>query len=260
MAISAVAALSGCGGGAADGTDDLRRMVVHLLRGEHVGAAARRVAEDRDPIRAAVEELLAGPSAAEADAGLGTAIPAGVELLDVEVADGVVTVDLSGRFADGGGSASMFARLAQLVFTVTGFEEARSGVRLRLDGADVETFSSEGIVLDGPQTRADYEEQSPAILVETPAVGDAVGPPLRVAGTANVFEATVLWELAADGRRLAGGFATATCGTGCRGAFAVEASFDPGEATAGMLTVWEPSAMDGSRTKVVEIPLRLAAG
>ena len=50
-------------------------------------------------------------------------------------------------------------------------------VEFRLDGQPVTTFSSEGIVLDGPQTRADYEDVTPAILVETPAPFETVTDP-----------------------------------------------------------------------------------
>ena len=72
-----------------------------------------------DTPTAAVTSLLEGASAAEADAGLGTTIPEGTTLNGIEVEDGIATVDLSGEFDDGGGSAGMFMRLAQIVHTVT---------------------------------------------------------------------------------------------------------------------------------------------
>lgn len=248
----------GCGGSDTSPPDLDQRVLVYLLRGEAVGAVAREAPSSAALERTVVEELLAGPTEEELQAGLGTAITEGTELLDVDVEDGIATVDLSGEFDDGGGSASMFTRLAQVVFTLTRLD-AVEGVVFRIDGAPVTSFSSEGIVLDGPQGRDEYEAQSPAILVESPALNDAVASPLRLAGTANTFEATLAYELvAADGSVLADGFTTATCGTGCRGTFDVQVSFDPGDATAVTLTVWEPSAEDGSRTKVVTIPLAVA--
>lgn len=262
LCVAAVLALlvaAGCGGADDEGpAAETTRVLVYLLRGEQVGAAARVVPETDEIARAAVEQLLEGPDEEETAGGLGTSIPAGTRLLDVAIANSVATVDLSGEFDDGGGSASMFTRLAQVVFTLTQFPTVE-GVRLRLDGEDVETFSSEGIGLDGPQERADYEDQSPAILVETPALGDAVSSPFRLGGTANTFEANFQWELlAADGTKLAFDFVTATCGTGCRGTFDVRVTFDAGAGDAVTLVVWEPSAEDGSRTKEVRIPLAVA--
>lgn len=103
------------------------------------------------------------------------------------------------------------------------------------------------------------ENETPAILVETPAPGDTVSSPLKIAGTANVFEATVSYSLEdANGTEIAKGFTTATCGTGCRGTFDVTVPFDGAGASSGTLYVFEVSAEDGSRTKVVEIPLTFA--
>ena len=44
-------------------------------------------------------------------------------------------------------------------------------------------------------TRADFEEQTPIILVESPLPFEEVTSPLRVTGTANTFEATFQYEL-----------------------------------------------------------------
>lgn len=98
---------------------------------------------------------------------------------------------------------------------------------------------------------------TPAILVESPAVGDTATSPMRIAGTANVFEATLDYELLDEGGTvLADGFVTATCGSGCRGTFEEEVAFDAGGAAAGRLVAFEVSAKDGSRVNVVEIPVR----
>ena len=53
-------------------------------------------------------------------------------------------------------------------------------------------------------TRADFEDLTPAILVESPLPFAAVSSPLRVWGTANTFEATFEYELLdAAGKALA---------------------------------------------------------
>ena len=207
--------------------------------------------------RAAMEALLEGPDDLESGVDVFSAIPEGTELLDLSIADGVATVDLSGEFESGGGSASMFARLAQVVYTLTQFPTV-DGVEFRLDGEPVDTFSGEGIVLDGPQTRKDYEDQLPAILVEEPGVGEESATPLLVSGTANVFEATVSIRLvSADGEVLRETFTTATCGTGCRGDYDAKVRFDVSEPTEAILEVYESSAEDGSPIHVERIPVTL---
>ena len=78
-----------------------------------------------------------------------------------------------------------------------------------------------------------------------------------MSGTSNTFEATLNYELVdADGNVLVPeGFATATCGTGCRGTWETQIEFDAEPGTTGTLYVYELSAKDGSRTNVIEIPV-----
>src|SRR5690606_15313075 len=113
---------------------------------EHVGPVAR---EATGPAVAAgaLRGLLAGPTDAERALGFGTAIPAGTTLNGVVVADGVATVDLSGDFASGGGSASMQARVAQVVFTLTQFPTVDS-VDFELDGEPLTALGGEGLLLE----------------------------------------------------------------------------------------------------------------
>ena len=99
---------------------------------------------------------------------------------------------------------------------------------------------------------------TPAILVETPLPFDEVTAPLRVAGTANTFEATFEYELLdPNGKALKQGFATATSGSGTRGTFDFKVPFEAPDGV-GRLVVYELSAADGSKTHVVEIPISLA--
>jgi spore germination protein GerM len=228
---------------------------VYFLRGEHIGVAHRTVPRTTEVGRAALEQLLSGPTEAEAAAGLGTEIPEGTELLDLAIGDGIATVDLSGAYDEGGGSLTMFARLAQVVHTLTQFPTVQ-GVVFRLDGKPVEVFSAEGIVLDHPQTREDYEDLAAPILVESPTPGETVSSPVRVTGTANVFEANFLAQVVdASGEILGEQIVTATCGTGCRGTFDISLPFEWEGEREGKIAVFAPSALDGSPTNVVEIPV-----
>ena len=181
----------------------------------------RRSAETLAVGRAALEELIAGPTAADGER-VSSAVPAQTRLLGLNIEDGLATVDLSSEFESGGGSLSMQMRLAQVVFTLTQFPTVDE-VAFRLDGEPVDVFSGEGIVLDGPVDRSDYEDLMPAILVDQPAPGKRIVDGLvLVSGSANVFEANVTVRvLDASGKELERTFTTATCGTGCRGTFEV---------------------------------------
>lgn len=111
---------------------------------------------------AALEQLLAGPTADELDTWplLSTNIPSGTQLQSLSVADGVATASFSGEFDDGGGTFSVTARLAEVVYTLCQFDSIDS-VLFQIDGVTVEMFSSEGLLLDGPQTPEDYYELVP---------------------------------------------------------------------------------------------------
>ncbi|MBT8217926.1 MAG: hypothetical protein HKN74_07110 [Acidimicrobiia bacterium] len=196
-----------------------------------------------------IGELLNGLTPSEVDLGLSTAIPSGTELLGVEVADGVATVDLTGAFEAGGGTFSMQARLAQLVYTVTGFDPAITGVRLSLNGVPVEVFSNEGLVLDDPMTRDGFQDLLPGILIESPGYEMWAPPPVTITGIAAAFEGVFQLEiLDANGTVVADvPFVQTSDGTGWS-SFSVtfeESDLPPMPATL-QIRVYELSAEDGS--------------
>jgi germination protein M len=238
-------------------SEELQRLQVYFLRDERIGVGARYVPETPAVGAEAVRALLEGPTAEEEAAGLTTAIPAGTRLLGLDVAGGVATVDLSEEFGSGGGSLSIQGRVAQVAHTLTQFPTV-SAVAFRLEGEPVEALGGEGLVLSEPVDRADFEDLAPQILVESPAVGDTVTPPLRIRGSANTFEATFMVALLdSAGRELARDFVTATSGSGERGTFDKELPFGADAAFAGTVKVWEASAEDGSEIHVVEIAVRV---
>jgi hypothetical protein len=101
----------------------------------------------------------------------------------------------------------------------------------------------------------------PAIVVRRPVAGDEVVSPITVAGTADVFEATVsIRILDANGQGLAATFATATCGSGCRGRYSEEVFFFTEERQEGTIEVFESSAADGSPLNLVQVPVVLVPG
>ncbi len=238
--------------------DPAKPDVVPMGEAEKIYAGTRLVPKTQQVGAAAMKALLTGPTAQEKAAGMVTCIPEGTTFLGLSIKNGVATVDLSQEYGSGGGSLSMFSRLAQVVFTLTQFPTVDS-VRFKLDGKLIDTLGGEGIIVDEPVGRGDYEDMSPAILVETPTVGATVGSPLRITGTANVFEAVfqvniVNW----DGLIIAKKTVMASSGTGTRGTFDVTLPFSVDKAGLGALIVYADSPKDGSQINVVEIPLQLS--
>lgn len=233
-----------------------KREVTVFLIADGGGTAGRAgpflipVAREIEPTvgvaRAAMNELIGGPQGAEIPAGIHSALPENTILLGLTIDDGLATVDLSREFESGGGSFSMMARLAQVVYTLTHFDTV-DRVVFHLDGRPVTVFGSEGLVLNGPVVRDDYLDLVPTIMVESPAWGAQVRSPLRITGTAAVFEATFWAELTdASGRVLARpDYVMTTEGQGW-GEFDFTLSFDAGGAQELFLRVWTHSAEDGS--------------
>ena len=208
---------------------------------------------------AAVTALLDGPTSQERDAGFTSAVPDNTRLLGIGIRDGVATVDLTSDYQSGGGATSMQTRLGQVVYTLTQFPTVQR-VRFRLDGAPVNVFSSEGIVLDHPVGRSDYAELLPAISVDKPSADDRVSSPVTVSGTANVFEANVTVEiLDANGKVVGKTFTTASCGTGCRGSYSVPVTYKVAMEQPGTVVVHDDDAAGtGTPPHSVRIPVTLA--
>jgi hypothetical protein len=233
---------------------------VWFLQGEQLVRQTRSLESTRLVATAAMKALLAGPSPAELASGLATSVPAGTKLLGISIKKGVATVDLTSQYQSGGGSLSMKARLAQVVYTLTQFPTVRA-VLFHLDGEPVNVFSGEGIVLDHPVGRKDYEDLLPVITVDKPAAGERVTSPVDVSGSANVFEANVTVKvLDQTGKVVGHTFTTASCGTGCRGTYSVPVSFQVAHEQRGTIVVSDDDAAGTGtpphqvRIKVVLVP------
>lgn len=226
---------------------------------------AERVVPQLEPAGAlqsqALDALIAGPNGAELGAtpAMYTVIPEGTRVLGLDVGEGgLVTVNLSGEFQSGGGSASERGRLAQVVYTLTQWDSI-SAVRFAIDGTLVTSFGSSAVPLDHPVIRADFADQLPAIFIDDPAWGGALGQPAHLAGLANAFEATFhVRILDAGGRSLADGPAMATCGTGCWGEWDLSVPYTVPAVGPGTLQAYELSAADGSPINLTEYPVTLS--
>ncbi|MFE9021407.1 Gmad2 immunoglobulin-like domain-containing protein [Streptomyces sp. NPDC007808] len=227
---------------------------VYFLHGEKVSPAPRTVTAPTTAA-GALRALLAGPNRYERRHGRTTAIPSGTTLRSVVVRSHVATIDLSGRYDDGGGSLSMQARLAQVVFTATRFPSIHK-VQFELDGKPVTAFGGEGIVLNHPVGRVDFEDLAPLVLVESPLIGDSIRTPVRVWGSANTFEAMFKLKITdANGRTAADVHVMATSGTGTRGTFDVTIPYKATSSGAGTLTAYWESPEDGRAVIEDTVPL-----
>ncbi len=232
---------------------DTTKLSVYFLRGKKLGVAERRVPRTKAVAAAAMRELCAGPTAAERTAGLDTAIPADTEPGSISISDGVALVDLSSHYA-GGGSQSMMARVAQVVYTLTRFPTINA-VSFSLDGGPVSTLGDEGLAVAPPQRRADWLDFEPAIFVEHPGVGATLESPFVLAGTASVFEGSFTAELRDDsGRRIVRSTVQASRGGPERGGYRKTVAFTT-SAASGVLIVYTRSMEDGSRQNEVQIPV-----
>jgi len=228
-----------------------------FTRGGKLFLTERTVPATTGVARAAIGSVLAGPSAAEYAAGLRSQIPAGTALLGVRVSGGIATVDLGSSFVSATSPATMPLRIAQLVYTVTQFPTV-NGVRFAINGQGVTVLG--GVPVQSPQTRAMQSSYLPAIIVQSPVIGEQVGNPVTVSGTADVFEATVsIRVLDSAGHEIARTFTTATCGTGCRGDYSVRIAYSVPRTQRGVIEVFESSAENGQAIKVQRIPVTLTA-
>ncbi|MDX6494359.1 MAG: hypothetical protein QOE17_345 [Gaiellales bacterium] len=233
---------STAGGSTRSSAEPVVSFEVWFSRGEKLWPVMRTVPKTTSVGSAAIDALIAGPTTAEQAHGIGTLVPRGTTKLGLNIAGGTATIDLSSEYQSGGGSLSMTMRLAQVVYTLTQFPTVQR-VALRLDGEPVTVFSGEGIVLDRPQTRHDYEDLLPVIAVAGPGFDQEIASPVRVSGLANVFEANVSVELLdQNGTVIAHDFTTATCGTGCWGSFSIALAYHVDQRQTGTIVVHDDDA------------------
>lgn len=100
----------------------------------------------------AINKLLAGPSGTN----MTTTIPRDTQVNQVDVREDGIHIDLSKSFTRGGGSSSMTARLAQILYTATSINP-KASVWLSIDGKPLETLGGEGLMVEQPMTRTRFE-------------------------------------------------------------------------------------------------------
>jgi spore germination protein GerM len=98
----------------------------------------------REPIRFAVGELLKGPRPEEKKQGFYSEIPAGTQLLGVNRHGSTLNIELSKKFASGGGSTSILQRVEELKRTVYALDRRRQ-LRVSIEGKPLDILGGEGL-------------------------------------------------------------------------------------------------------------------
>jgi hypothetical protein len=146
----------------------------------------------------------------------------------VSIADGTARVQLT---------AATPAEVAEIVYTLTQYGSVQR----------VDVANRTGL------TRASVGRFVPPILVESPGSNAHVGTTFRVAGSASVFEATLVVELRQADRVIQKQVATASEGAPGRGAFAVRLTA-PGAGDY-VVAAYAPSAADGTPQHEQDVPV-----
>jgi len=226
----------------------------HPITPERLGVGGRS-GDSAAPARAALEALFAGPTERETEIAMVSSIPDGTQLLDLNIANGDATVDLSSDFETTVGTLNDTFAAAQVVFTLTQFPTVDT-VFFRIDGIDRDTIGSHGLDVSGGVDRSDFEPVRPLISVENPYAFATVTDPFVIRGEANTFEANVQWVLTDnDGLIIGEGFTTATEGNGTWGTYSIDVDVPDGVTGRGAVIVFETSARDGEQISVVEYPI-----
>ena len=110
---------------------------------DHLVPVARDVPVSAPDLYTVLGALVAGPTDAEAEAGLQTSLPAQTTVIDATITAGIATVNLGGTFGQLVGPAQIQA-VAQVVFTASGLPGV-TGVTFELSGEAVEVPVPSGV-------------------------------------------------------------------------------------------------------------------
>ncbi len=194
-----------------------------------------------DPAGDALREMFAAPTGLDPD--YRNPWPAGTRLrAPVTAADGTITVDLTGLTPGAQvGTAGAEMAVQQLVYTVQGALQSTDPVRILVDGEPEDLFGA--VSTADPVGRGDGYATRSLVQIDAPAHGAVVGRSVRISGEAAVFEATLPWEVLADGVVVRSGVAMTA--EGQRFApFAFTVDLPPGDYVV-RITEDDPSAGEG---------------
>lgn len=155
---------------------------VYFARGSSLGVASTDVAAKSVRFDT-MQALFGGPSSTAQAAGLSTAIPSGSKVEGLSFSGSLAYVDLNGQFFASTTAATFRLRVAQIVYTLTQFS-GLSEVQLYLHGLALPNIDT--LPTARPLTRGDLAGAISDVLLETPAVGDAVSSPISISGISEI--------------------------------------------------------------------------
>ena len=172
---------------------EARGVQVFFLQGEQLVAVTRPGTSTADAVR----QLLGGPRPGEAARGIRTYLPKGTALRRLNVTGGLYTIDVSSRFTTEAPADRLFARLAQLVRTVTGSDKTLR-VQLLVEGKRVSNVFP-GVPTATPITFRYLQTPSRPVPVAPRVKQSPVDPALRVVQR-RLIQLGYLPSGSADGR------------------------------------------------------------
>jgi lipoprotein-anchoring transpeptidase ErfK/SrfK len=154
---------------------------VYFLKGEQFNPVTRSVPHGEEAPQGALEELFAGPTSEEKAQGIDTALPEGVKLDSVVVADGTATVTVShAQTTPTPMDVSLRpARASQIVYTLTAIPGITKVV-INVNGESRATFEGDTLALHESLDRAALSQ--PMTLPPEPAQVPSGAAPADPAG------------------------------------------------------------------------------
>lgn len=223
---------------------------MYLVREVH------QVDKNVEVARAALNELISGTPVT---AGASRVMPADTKILGINIAQGLATVDFSAEVLKANvGSSGEALGIASIVNTLTEFPTIQK-VAFTVDGSKEKGMDWWGHVglYEQPFQRDLSNVFEPAIWVTSPVRDQVITSPVKIAGNARVFEATVSYRLRdSSGTVIAQGHTMAAEGAPGRGDYSAKLAFTASGPGRGQIEVFEASAKDGSDTNKVIIPVQ----
>jgi hypothetical protein len=142
-----------------------------VLNGQ-IQSVQRQVPRPGSP-QQVLRQLIDGPTKAESESGLSSALPVGLTLQELQVTDRTAVVTLDGL--DEQVRTDQVVAFAQIVATLDALPQI-DGVRFRRRDADLPVPTGDGQLTDDPVDRQDYAELL-GLTSTTPVVPSPLAPP-----------------------------------------------------------------------------------
>ena len=104
------------------------------------------------PVKAALEELIKGPTKLEEKKGYVSAIPTTLKVIDVSIVNNIAFINFNSALEEGAAGNIMLNRLDQIVYTATQFDNV-DGIHLLINGQRKRFLGPDGISIAGPLKR-----------------------------------------------------------------------------------------------------------